>query len=228
MQRMTTLMIVVDEPLYRDGLQFLLARRAPHIHCIAVRTPTEALAQLQGSANPRLLVADHLLACGVDGLAWLQLMGTGWPAIRRVLLTAAEDPALSEHARRAGLEGHFSKTMEPDLWLQALHVILRGERYFSAPASAVAVEPTTERVSPTLNERQISVLQLASAGLGNRQIAQQLHVTERTVKYHLSETFLRLASSSRTEAVAKAAVLGLIRLQGQQIPGEKGPLSSRM
>jgi DNA-binding NarL/FixJ family response regulator len=80
---------------------------------------------------------------------------------------------------------------------------------------------------PTLNERQVSVLQLASAGLGNRQIARQLHVTERTVKYHLSESFLRLASSCRTEAVAKAAAMGLIRLQGQQVRGTEHPHSSR-
>jgi len=196
------LMIVADHPLYIEGFQSLLARHAPAMRCTAARTPAQAMGRLETADCPDLLVVDYQLAGAMNGLSLLQKVGTSRPAIARVLMSSAEDSTLSLQARRAGLAGYLSNRMEPAEWVQALEDILGGGQCFAAQSSGAA----------SLNERQVTVLQLASVGLCNRQIASRLHLTERTVKYHFSESFRRLATSSRTEAVAKAAALGLIRL----------------
>jgi DNA-binding NarL/FixJ family response regulator len=200
------LMIVADHPLYIEGFQSLLARRAPTLHCTAARTPAQAMDRLDAAGGIDLVIADYQLAGAMNGLSLLQKLGASRPAIARVLMSSRDDSTLSQQAQRAGLAGYLSKCSEPAEWMKALEVILGGGRCFSAPVPGLA----------SLNERQVTVLQLASAGLCNRQIASKLHLTERTVKYHFSESFRRLATSSRTEAVAKAAALGLIPLMSQR------------
>jgi DNA-binding NarL/FixJ family response regulator len=195
-------MIVSDHPLYIEGFQSLLARRAPALRCTAARTPAQAMDRLKAAERLELVIADYQLAGAMNGLSLLQKIGASRPAIARVLMSGAEESMLSIQARRAGLAGYLSKSMEPAEWVQTLEAILGGDRCFAAQATGVA----------SLNERQVTVLQLASVGLCNRQIASRLHLSERTVKYHFSESFRRLASSSRTEAVAKATALGLIHL----------------
>lgn len=202
MQIHANLMIVADHPLYIEGFQSMLTRRAPTLRCTAARSPAQALERIKNVDSLALVIADYQLAGASNGLSLLQQIGTQRPAIARVLMSNTDDPGLSLQARRAGLAGYLSKSMEPAEWVQALEVILGGGLCFAAPAPSAAA----------LNERQITVLQLASVGLGTRQIAHKLHLTERTVKYHLSESFRRLATSTRTEAVAKAAALGLISL----------------
>jgi DNA-binding NarL/FixJ family response regulator len=202
MQAHANLMIVADQPLYIEGFQSLLARRAPALRCTAARTPTQAMDRLKAAERLDLVIADYQLAGAMNGLSLLNRIGASRPSIARVLMAGTGDSTLSQQARRAGLAGYLSKRMESAEWLQALEVILGGGRCFAAQEPGVAA----------LNERQVTVLQLASVGLCNRQIASRLHLTERTVKYHFSESFRRLATSSRTEAVAKAAALGLIRL----------------
>jgi DNA-binding NarL/FixJ family response regulator len=196
------LMIVADHPLYIEGFQSLLARLAPTLHCTAARTPAQAIDRLDAAESIDLVIADYQLAGTLNGLSLLQEMGSIRPSIARVLMSSTDDSTLSLQAQRAGLAGYLSKSSEPSEWLQALQVVLGGGRCFAAPLPGLA----------SLNERQVTVLQLASVGLCNRQIARRLHLTERTVKYHFSESFRRLATSSRTEAVAKAAALGLIPL----------------
>lgn len=202
MQIHANLMIVADHPLYIEGFQSMLTRRAPGLRCTAARTPSQAMDGIHAADSLSLVIADYQLAGAVNGLSLLQQIGSLRPAIARVLMSGAEDSGLSLQARRAGFAGYLSKSMEPAEWMQALEVILGGGFCFTARVPGVAA----------LNERQITVLQLASVGLGTRQIAHKLHLTERTVKYHLSESFRRLATSTRTEAVAKAAALGLISL----------------
>jgi DNA-binding NarL/FixJ family response regulator len=196
------LMIVADHPLYIEGFQSVLARHAPAMRCSAARTPAQAMDRLKAADCPDLVVVDYQLFGAMNGLTLLQKIGASRPGIARVLMSSAEESTLSLQARRASLSGFLSHSMEPVQWVQALEDILRGGQFFAAQAPDVA----------SLNERQVTVLQLASVGLCNRQIASRLHLTERTVKYHFSESFRRLATSSRTEAVAKAAALGLIRL----------------
>lgn len=202
MSNRAELLVVAQQPLYAMGLQSVLACAERGLHCLVAHSAAQALSLVRASKGLALVIADSRVDGTLAGLTLLQQMGRCRPGMPRVLMSDELDPGLARQARRAGIDAYLCKNMDAFEWLQAIGAVLEGRR--DIPAFAGAPAP--------LSERQISVLQLAAIGLGNRQIAEKLHLTERTVKYHMTGSFQRLASASRTEAVARAAALGLITL----------------
>lgn len=200
------LLIVEDHPLYRDGLLALLQRRAPQLQCRAVDDADAALAHLQARADVDLLLADHQLPGGRDGLALLAEVGERFPTVARVLVSGSEDPHLPEQARRAGLMGFLPKGLDALRWEMALVRILGGEPWFPHSLRTPAAE-----AGPTA--RQAEILTHLAAGWSNKTIARALGITERTVKYHLAELYGRLGAANRAEAVARAGARGWVVLR---------------
>ena len=197
-------LIVEDHPLYRDGLLALLQRSAPQLQCRVADGADSALLQMRAHLDIDLVLSDLRLPGAMDGLALLSRVGQEFPTAARVLVSGSEDPQLPALARQAGLMGYLPKSMEPSHWLQALIHILAGDPWFPA-ATTVDTEP-----GPT--ERQAVILQRLAEGCGNKAIARELGITERTVKYHLGEVYGRLSAANRAEAVARASARGWIRL----------------
>lgn len=200
------LLIVEDHPLYRDGLLALLQRRAPQLQCQAVEHADAALSHLALRADVDLLLADHQLPGGRDGLSLLVEVGERFPTVARVLVSGSEDPHLPEQARRAGLMGFLPKGLDALRWEMALVRILGGEPWFPHGARAPAAEP-----GPT--PRQATILAHLADGWSNKTIARELGITERTVKYHLAEIYGRLGAANRAEAVARAGARGWVVLR---------------
>ncbi len=198
------LLIVDDHPLYREGVLALLQRHAPALRCRTADHAHMALAVLAADPDIDLVLADHHLPGPMDGLALLAEVGRRHPTAARVLASGSDDPALPQHARRFALMGYLPKALEPHLWLTALARILDGEPWFP-PLPAGEAEAG-------LTERQAWILERVAAGTLGRAIADELGVTERTVKYHLAEVFARLGVATRAEAVARAGARGWIRL----------------
>lgn len=196
-------LIVEDHPLYRDGLLALLQRAAPRLQCRVADDADAALLQLRTHADTDLVLCDLRLPGGTDGLALLSRIGAEFPTAARVLVSGSDDPHLPEQARRAGLMGYLPKRLDATAWVQALGRILAGDPWFPADGAAAAPGPTP---------RQASILQQLAAGAGNKEIARELGITERTVKYHLTEIYGRLGAANRAEAVARAGARGWIRL----------------
>jgi DNA-binding NarL/FixJ family response regulator len=88
--------------------------------------------------------------------------------------------------------------------VDALGRILQGDPWF----------PPAADDEPGLTPRQALILERLATGLGSKAIADELGITERTIKYHVGEVFARLHASSRAEAVARASARGWIRLPG--------------
>jgi DNA-binding NarL/FixJ family response regulator len=198
------LLLVEDHPLYREGLLGLLQRRAPQLQCRVADTGAEALRLLQGQTDTDLVLADLHLPGAMDGLALLDRIGQDHPTVARVLVSGSDDPHLGAQARRAGLMGYLPKAMDPTLWELALARILGGEPWF--PREAL----TSVEAGPT--GRQAVILVRLAEGRSNKAIASELGITERTVKYHLSELYGRLGAANRAEAVARASTRGWLRL----------------
>lgn len=201
------LLIVEDHPLYLDGLLALLQRSAPQLQCRAVDRAEAALGFLRNHPETDLVLSDHRLPGPMDGLALLLQVGRDFPTAARVLVSGTDDPHLPQHARRAGLMGFLPKSLEPMQWVEALSRILQGDPWF--PASAVE--------EPGLTPRQALILERLAVGHGSKAIAEELGITERTIKYHVGEVFARLQASSRAEAVARASARGWIRLPGTAV-----------
>lgn len=106
----------------------------------------------------------------------------------------------------------------PALDLQAAVVaVAQGMIVFALPLADKILErhPTVQAISgetleESLTARELAVLELLSQGLPNKQIAQALHISEHTVKFHVSSIYTKLGAASRTEAVSRGARLGLI------------------
>jgi two-component system, NarL family, nitrate/nitrite response regulator NarL len=198
------LLLVEDHPLYRDGLLAMLRREAGALRCHAVERADSALALLRSQPDIDLVLADHHLPGAMDGMALLEQVGREFPTAARVLVSGSNDAHLAAHARRMGCMGFIPKALEPLPWIAALARILDGEPWFpptSAPSAEAGITP-----------RQALILERYATGHSSRDIAAELGITERTVKYHLQEVYARLDAGNRAEAVARASARGWIRL----------------
>lgn len=194
-------LIVEDHPLYREGLLAMLQRSAPLLQCRVADSASAALLQMRAHLDVDLVLSDLALPGGMDGLALLARVGQEFPTAARVLVSGSDDPTLVEQARRAALMGYLPKALEPAMWVHALSCILAGDPWF----------PPTALREDAPSERQVVILQHLAAGRGNKEIARELGITARTVKYHLGEVYSRLSAANRTEAVARASARGWIR-----------------
>ncbi len=205
--------IVADDPLARAGLASLLD------------DPSAATIVGQGVAGAGLL--DALAAADPDVIVWdlgqdpagafehLATMDTlGAPVIALVA-----DEADAAGAIAAGARGGLPRDVESGPLLAALQAVAQGMVVVD-PALASALLPVAgrhrDRASSALAEdltpRELEVLQLLADGLSNKQMAQRLGVSEHTVKFHVNAILSKMDAHTRTEAVTRAARLGLIIL----------------
>jgi DNA-binding NarL/FixJ family response regulator len=196
-------LIVEDHPLYSDGVVSLLARQAPQVRCQVAADAPSALNALMQNGGVDLVLADHRLPGAMDGLALLEQVVRLYPTAGRVLMSGSEDAQLAARARAIGAMGYLPKSLEPSAWIAALRSVLAGEPWF----------PPQSTDATGLTPRQRRILERIACGQTNKLIARELGITERTIKYHLTEIFDRLGAGSRAEAVARASAQGWIALR---------------
>jgi DNA-binding NarL/FixJ family response regulator len=137
----------------------------------------------------------------LDGLTCLTRLRKQQPKLAVVILSSYSDPAQIEAARAAGAVGYVVKTVEPVDLPTVLRSVLSGADF----AVWGAAEPEPQLSStPHLSERESAVLAAVAQGLPNRQIGEQLWISEQTVKFHLRNIYRKLGLTSRTEAARYA------------------------
>jgi len=202
--------ILAAAPALRSGLRALLGS-APHIGVVA---EAAALQTLIEEATERidvlLIAADELPEPELSqALAEAELP----PAI--LLLSEQQDAARRLPALPARAWGWLPPDCSEDELAAAITALAAG-LIASTPAllpAALAAAPSAdEPLAEELTEREQDVLQLLAEGLANKQIALQLGISEHTVKFHSSAIYAKLGVTNRTEAVRRAARLGLLVL----------------
>ena len=146
--------------------------------------------------KPHIVLLD-LRMPELDGITCLTRLRKQHPKLAVVILSSYSDPGQIEAARAAGAVGYVVKTVEPVDLPAVLRSVLSGEGFavWGAPES----EPE-QTSAPLLSERESAVLAAVAQGLSNRQIGEQLWISEQTVKFHLRNIYRKLGLSSRTEA----------------------------
>ena len=130
------------------------------------------------------------------------------------MLTVSEDEANLVEAIRAGADGYLLKHLNAKDFLEMVNGLERGEAAITRSLTRLllkhmsAQEPERERA--LLSEREVEILKLVSVGKSNRTIAEQLSISENTVKYHLKNIQHKLGVSNRTEAVTWAIQNGIL------------------
>ena len=158
--------------------------------------------------RPELLLLDYELPPG-DAPTVIRAVREQLPELRILVFTAFQDAERARLVLDIGANGFVTKGLRGPALIAVINRVVSGERVIPPEIERLLVEQPVNDQQPS--ERQRAVVEAVARGGTNREIAEELGITERTVKYHLRMVFDRLGASNRAEAVARAAEAGWLR-----------------
>lgn len=202
--------IADDHAVVRDGIRMVLEREAGEFDVVAEAADVPSTIKEVREHKPDLLTLD-LTMPGGSSLAALPSCFVAHPTLAVAILTMREDPEYARQALRAGARSYVLKEAEPAELLQAFRLAVAGGSYLHPRLGALmAAGEESPADGVALSEREREVVRLIANGYTNPQIAEQLHVAERTVKTYRARAIEKLGFSSRSEITAYARKLGLV------------------
>lgn len=204
------ILIVDDHPLIQEALQRVLPQFDKALEAFGAANRTETLTQLARHPDFALLLLDLALP-GARGLDLLAELRREWPRLPILVLSATHDRATVGAALAAGARGFVAKTASPQMLLDAIHTVLSGGT--PVTSDIAPARPTTIagiRVDMLgLTHRQSDVVRLLILGQTNKMICRSLHLSEGTVKVHVSAILRSLNVHSRAQAIVELARRGI-------------------
>ena len=202
---MTRVLLVDDHPMIGAALEMLL-RESDYELLGRARTAAEGTKQI-GALKPDLILLDVHLPDG-SGLDVLRRILRGRARPNVILLTAGMDDAQLLGADDLEPQGMVLKTSDPSLLIECMDAVVAGKRWID-PEIAEGTRRAQERAAsaPPLTRRERELVELVRQGLRNRDIANELGVTEGTVKVYLHAIFDKFNVENRTELALRAAEL---------------------
>lgn len=207
------ILLADDHDLIRDTVEEFLKRLDEDLHVLHAATLPQAL-DLIRKADALDLVLLDLKMPGMNGLGGLKSVQAARADVPVVILSGETNPDVIRNALQAGAAGFLPKTMRGTAMLNALRLILAGERYVpdilvagqSAPADEAGGGGAPAPASLTQRERE--VMGLLVQGLSNKEIGRRLGIEVVTVALHLRSIYRKLGVASRTQAVRLALEQG--------------------
>ncbi|MEV6169962.1 response regulator transcription factor [Streptomyces sp. NPDC051954] len=203
------LLLCDDHAVVRAGLRALLSS-ADGIEVVGEAGSGEEALAVAGRVHPDVVLMDLQLGEGMDGVTATRRLTAGGPggegrevAPRVLVLTMFDTDADITRAIEAGATGYLLKAERPDELFTAIHSAASGRTALSAPV-ADRLLARMRSPHPTLSEREHEILGQLARGLGNREIARALFISEATVKTHLGRIYGKLGVETRSGAVAVA------------------------
>ncbi len=211
------LVIADDHPVYRDGLARLLSEIGG-FDVVGVAADGVEAVELAASLAPDVVIMDIRMP-NLDGIEATRRITAASPSTGVVVLSMFEDDELVFAAVRAGARGYLLKDADDDEIAAVLRGIARGEAIFG-PTTARRLldmlgrapeqsEHTTPSPFPQLTQREQEVLELLARGKRNATIADELFLSERTVRNYVSNIFTKLQVADRAQAIAAARDAGI-------------------
>jgi len=201
--------LVDDHPIVRQGLGLLINREPDLVVCGEAEDAPSAL-QRMASAQPDLMVIDISLD-GPDGLELLKTIRLKEPILPILILSMHEESTYAERSLRAGANGYIMKQEATERVLVAIRRILEGKVYLSERLTNKMLEQFVHGAGSskndplmTLSDRELEVYRLIGAGHGTRQIADQLHVSVKTVESYQAHIKEKLSLRNARELVQRA------------------------
>lgn len=201
-----------DHDLIRDTLEVYLQKLDTKVDVLHAATLAQALEAAKGALDTTLVLLD-LRMPGMNGLAGFRAMQKELPNTPIVIFSGDTNPDLIKASLQAGAAGFIPKTMRAPAMINALRLVLSGERYvpdlaMSGDDRKSGLNVDTGGAFSQLTPREREVLGLLVKGNSNKQIARQLKIEEITVALHLRSIYRKLNVASRTQAVRLALQLG--------------------
>jgi len=207
-------LIADDHPLFREGLHGLL-ESLPDTEVVGEATTGAEVVREAKTLQPDVILMDIKMP-GINGIEATRQIVAASPHISILMVTMLEDDESVFAAMRAGARGYVLKGANQAEMLRAIRAVASGEAIF-APGIAkrvlsffTAARPSVPaRVFPELSERETELLALIAQGSTNQEIAEQLGLTLKTVRNHVSNIFSKLQVADRAQAVIRAREAGL-------------------
>ena len=215
MNQVIRVMIVDDHPMVRKGLSMFVAG-SEGMQLVGEASNAADAVQMYDEHLPDVTLMDMVMPEG-NGAEAIARIRRKHPDAAIVALTSYGDEELIEAAIKAGARGFMYKNVSVEELADVIRQVARGRTILDTKASDIWQKMVNEQMrqpSPVkvpLSERETGVLQLLVEGLTNKQIAARLNIQPSTVKQYASNILSKLNVQSRTEAVAMALKLGLVK-----------------
>jgi DNA-binding NarL/FixJ family response regulator len=210
------ILLADDQALFREGVRTLLSME-PSIEIAGEAANGVEAVEAARTVRPDLVLMDLRMPV-MGGVEATRRVRDACPQCRVLVLTTFQEDEEIFDALRAGACGYLLKDTPSEKLVEAIHAAVRGESVIEPSVAAKVVAEFTRLSSlgnqssanPLLSPREHDVLRQVARGRTNKEIASALHVTEGTVKNHLTNIFSRLGVLDRTQAALKARELGIV------------------
>jgi len=204
--------IVDDHSVVRQGLRMFLALEEDIEILGEAGNGQEAVSMVQ-KLQPDVVIMDLLMPV-MDGVTATEIIRREHPDTEVLALTSVLEDAQIVNAIRAGAIGYLLKDTQADELCRAIRAAAAGQVQLSPKVAERLMREIKTPKDPLdevqLTEREIDVLRLLAGGKANKEIAQELHISETTVKTHVSNILMKLGVPSRTQAALYAVRIGLV------------------
>jgi len=212
------ILIVDDHALVRRGLNYVVKEGFPDADVVEAESSAVALEALHGGTAFDLALVDVRMP-DLDGLELLRAIRAEWADMPVIMISTYENAPYVKRALADGAAGYMLKDATPDDLGQAIRVALSGsgnvlspkviQNLFEDADGRGSSEDGPRRPEFSLTHRERDILGLLVEGRSNRDIAQSLFLSEKTVKAHLAAIFRKLGVTNRTQAAMMAVQMGV-------------------
>lgn len=214
-----SVLIVDDHPFFRKGIRLFLEDNEEIELVREVADGKEALKYLDKNSDCIDVIIMDLQMPRMDGEEATRVICNKWPNIKILVLTSYGSGDKVYSLLSSGAAGYLLKEAEPDELVLAIKAVYAGGTYFGKEVIKELLNMIPEKrkqedifqdlIEP-LTKREIEVLKLIGEGMGNCEIANNLHISNNTVKTHVANIFQKLGVNSRTQAAFYAMKQGMI------------------
>ena len=213
------ILLCEDHLIMRQGIRRLLENE-PGLEIVGEASNGEEAVQLVAELKPDVVVMDVAMPKlnGIEATRQIKLIN---PDTTVLILSAYDDDEYVFALLKAGAAGYLLKSVSGDELVAAIRAVQRGEpvldplvakkvvNYFRLKETA----PRNQAETTQLSDREIAIIKLAAKGMTNKDIAENLHLSYRTVEGHMRDAFDKLGVNSRTEAVLQGLKMGWFTLE---------------
>jgi DNA-binding NarL/FixJ family response regulator len=209
------LLIADDHPVVREGLISMISREPDFKVVAEANNGLEALEKAK-QFKPDVILMD-LRMPEMDGVEAIRQIAEVEPNIKFIILTTFSDDEYIFKGIEVGARAYLLKDAPREELFKAIRAVYRGESLIQPVVASKVLSRFAELSRQTqapevLTDREVQVLILIAKGSANKEIAEELHISNSTVKTHIASIFQKLGTNDRTEAVTMALRKGIIKL----------------
>jgi DNA-binding NarL/FixJ family response regulator len=217
MTRQVRVVIVDDQVLLREGVASLL-QRDPRIAVVGLGGTGKDALELVGALRPEVALIDIRMPV-LDGIAATREIKARWPEVHVMILTSLVEDGLVIEGLDAGASGYVLKDATPDVLIaDVLAIAAGGHVLHPTVARQVAIllgkqNQSRKDTYDGLTQRELQILSMLARGMAAKEIARAVHISEKTVRNHLSHIYSKLGIFDRSQLILWAIKKGLATME---------------